>query len=76
MSAMRAFILRVAPKAWAQDMEAESRQWMMRCDRARLRVAITLAPTIPAKVQYLNVRRADPDESLAAPAVCPLSKAR
>jgi hypothetical protein len=49
---------------------------MMRCDRARLRVAITLAPTIPAKVQYLNVRRADPDESLAAPAVCPLSKAR
>jgi CubicO group peptidase (beta-lactamase class C family) len=51
-------------------------QWMMRCDRARLRVAITLAPTIPAKVQYLNVRRADPDESLAAPAVCPLSKAR
>jgi hypothetical protein len=46
-------------------------QWMMRCDRGALRVAITLAPTVPPKVQYLSVRRADPDESLAAPAVCP-----
>jgi CubicO group peptidase (beta-lactamase class C family) len=46
-------------------------QWMMTCDRGALRVAITLAPTIPPKVQYLSVRRADPGESLAAPAVCP-----
>ena len=30
-------------------------QWTMRCERGALRVAITLAPTIPPKVQYLNV---------------------
>ena len=46
-------------------------QWMMACDRGRLRVAITLAPTVPPKVQYLSVRKAEADESLAAPAACP-----
>ena len=30
-------------------------QWNMTCDRGTLRVAITLAPTMPPKVQYLNV---------------------
>jgi hypothetical protein len=30
-------------------------QWTLRCDRGALRVAITLAPTIPPKVQYLSV---------------------
>ena len=30
-------------------------QWIMTCERGALRVAITLAPTIPPKVQYLNV---------------------
>ena len=33
-------------------------QWTMRCDRGALRVAITLAPTMPPKVQYLNVQPA------------------
>jgi CubicO group peptidase (beta-lactamase class C family) len=47
-------------------------QWMMACDRGRLRVAITLAPTVPPKVQYLNVRRAGPNESLAQPPACPI----
>ena len=46
-------------------------QWMMQCDRGRLRVAITLAPTIPPKVQFLDVRRASQDESLAPPPRCP-----
>jgi CubicO group peptidase (beta-lactamase class C family) len=50
-------------------------QWMMTCDRGALRVAITLAPTVPPRVQYLSVRRADPDESLAPPAMCPSGKA-
>ena len=27
----------------------------MRCERGALRVAITLAPTMPPKIQYLNV---------------------
>jgi CubicO group peptidase (beta-lactamase class C family) len=30
-------------------------QWTMACDRGALRVAITLAPTMPPKVQYFNV---------------------
>jgi len=45
-------------------------QWMMTCDRGALRVSITLAPTVPPRVQYLAVRRAAPGETLAAPAAC------
>ena len=32
--------------------------WTLTCERGSLRVAITLAPTIPPKVQYLNVAMA------------------
>ena len=32
-------------------------QWTMACERGTLRVAITLAPTMPPKVQYLSVTR-------------------
>jgi hypothetical protein len=46
-------------------------QWIMQCDRGRLRVSITLAPTIPPKVQYLNVRRAAANESLSPAPACP-----
>ena len=46
-------------------------QWILPCDRGRLRVAITLAPTVPPKVQYLSVRKAEKDESLAAAPACP-----
>ena len=35
-------------------------QWTMECERGRLRVAITLAPTMPPRVQYLDVRPAPP----------------
>jgi CubicO group peptidase (beta-lactamase class C family) len=44
-------------------------QWNMKCDRGSLRVAITLAPTIPPKVQYLNVRPAP--AATATPATRP-----
>lgn len=47
-------------------------EWMMPCDRGRLRVTITLAPTVPPKVQYLAVRRADADETLGPVRRCPL----
>ena len=47
-------------------------QWMMQCERGRVRVAITLAPTMPPKVQFLSVRRAESDETLSPPAACPL----
>jgi hypothetical protein len=33
-------------------------QWTMSCERGRLQVAITLAPTTPPKVQFLSVRAA------------------
>lgn len=33
-------------------------QWNLTCERGSLRVAITLAPTMPPKVQYLTVRPA------------------
>lgn len=39
-------------------------QWTMKCERGDLRVNITLAPTMPPRVQHLEVRRATP----AAPA--------
>ena len=33
-------------------------QWNMTCEKGTLRVAITLAPTMPPKVQYLSVQAA------------------
>jgi CubicO group peptidase (beta-lactamase class C family) len=45
-------------------------RWRMRCAGGDLRVAITLAPTEPAGVQYLDVARIGRDESLAPPPVC------
>jgi CubicO group peptidase (beta-lactamase class C family) len=43
------------------DVENSLRgSWTMTCDRGTLRVSITLAPTIPPKVQYLDVRPAPP----------------
>ena len=42
-------------------------QWTMRCERGDLRVSITLAPTIPPKVQHLEVRRV-PAGDVAMPA--------
>ena len=31
-------------------------RWQMRCDRGTLRVSLTLAPTMPPKVQFLDIR--------------------
>ena len=42
-------------------------QWTMKCERADLRVSITLAPTMPPRVQHLEVRRV-PSGSVAVPA--------
>ncbi|HSK08948.1 MAG TPA: serine hydrolase domain-containing protein [Vicinamibacterales bacterium] len=35
-------------------------QWLLRCDRGRARVSVTLAPTMPPTVQYLEVRPEPP----------------
>jgi hypothetical protein len=45
-------------------------RWRMRCANGDLRVTITLAPTEPAQVQFLDVRPMARDESLDPPPVC------
>lgn len=42
-------------------------QWTMKCERGDLRVSITLAPTIPPRVQHLDVRAVAPGARPAAP---------
>jgi CubicO group peptidase (beta-lactamase class C family) len=44
--------------------------WRMRCRDGDLRVSITLAPTVPAGVQFLDVRRMARDESFAPAPTC------
>jgi CubicO group peptidase (beta-lactamase class C family) len=45
-------------------------EWVMPCERGALRVAITLAPTVPPKVQYLAVRSV---ETADAPTPIPVT---
>ena len=45
-------------------------RWRMRCRDGDLRVSITLAPTEPAGVQFLEVAPMRREESLASPPVC------
>jgi hypothetical protein len=45
-------------------------RWRMHCGSGALRVSITLAPTMPARVQYLDVAPMRADETLAAPPAC------
>ncbi|HVL67052.1 MAG TPA: serine hydrolase domain-containing protein [Vicinamibacterales bacterium] len=44
-----------APAAFDHVENALRGQWTLRCERGDLRVAITLAPTMPPRVQYLDV---------------------
>lgn len=45
-------------------------RWRLQCEGGALEVAITLAPTMPPRVQYLNVRRVDPEVPLVPPPTC------
>ena len=45
-------------------------RWRMRCARGDLRVSITLAPTEPARVQFLEVAASARDERLQVPPAC------
>ncbi|MEO6445169.1 MAG: serine hydrolase domain-containing protein [Gemmatimonadaceae bacterium] len=45
-------------------------RWRMRCREGDVRVSITLAPTVPAGVQYLDVAPMLPETSLTAASVC------
>lgn len=39
-------------------------QWTMACDRGSVRASITLAPTMPPRVQYMEVREVDPSRPI------------
>jgi CubicO group peptidase (beta-lactamase class C family) len=45
-------------------------QWTMKCERADLRVSITLAPTLPPRVQYLDVSEVPSGSTAAMPPAC------
>jgi hypothetical protein len=74
----RAAIQEMVAKAGSEcrnegPMIAENRlrgRWRMRCKDGDLRVSITLAPTTPATVQFLEVTPMRREDSLAAPPVC------
>lgn len=46
--------------------------WLFDCERGSLRASITLSPTIPPKVQHLELRRAGPRDE-RSPARCQLA---
>lgn len=58
-----------APARFDSVENALRGQWTMKCERGDVRVSITLAPTIPPRVQYLDVRPA-PAEAASAPPAC------
>ena len=45
-------------------------EWVMPCERGAIRVAITLAPIVPPKIQYLSVRSQD---TVTVPTPTPVS---
>ena len=45
-----------APTAFDYVENALRGRWTMKCERGNLGVSITLAPTMPPKVQFLEVR--------------------
>ena len=49
-----------APAGFDYVENALRGRWTMKCERGDLQVSITLAPTMPPKVQYLNVTPAMP----------------
>jgi CubicO group peptidase (beta-lactamase class C family) len=56
-----------APKAWDVVENALRGQWTMTCERGRLQVGITLAPTMPPTVQYMVVRPAPAEPARLGP---------
>ena len=45
--------------------------WTMGCERGRVRVAITLAPTTPPLVQFMSISALPPGDTGARPGTCP-----
>jgi hypothetical protein len=61
-----------APSSFDHVENALRGNWIMDCERGKLEVAITLAPTMPPKVQFLSVTEAAADPPPQQPASsCP-----
>ena len=45
--------------------------WLLQCERGRARASITLAPTMPPKVQYMEVRAVAPSGAPPRRGACP-----
>jgi CubicO group peptidase (beta-lactamase class C family) len=41
---------------WVEVENALRGEWLLNCERGTLRVGITLAPTVPPRVQYISIR--------------------
>jgi CubicO group peptidase (beta-lactamase class C family) len=54
--------------AWVEN--ALRGQWILPCERGDLLVSITLAPTMPPSVQYLEITPAPKPEEVGRPALC------
>ncbi len=52
-----------APSAFENVENALRGSWLMKCERGDLRVSITLAPTMPPRVQFMDVNTAPPGGS-------------
>ena len=61
---------RCAPEGAFVAENALRGSWRLRCATGDLRVTVTLAPTTPARVQYLDVAPLGREESLAPPPAC------
>ena len=48
-------------------------QWIIPCERGDLLVSVTLAPSMPPSVQFLEVTPAPPADQVGRPAACPES---
>ena len=60
-----------APAGFEHVENALRGQWVMKCERGALRVAITLAPTVPPRVQAWTTRVVRPDEPARSAACVP-----
>jgi hypothetical protein len=56
-----------APQSFDVVENALRGQWTMACERGRLQVAITLAPTMPPSVQFMSVRPAPSEPARPGP---------
>jgi CubicO group peptidase (beta-lactamase class C family) len=59
-----------APANFAYVENALRGQWILTCERGNLLISITLAPTMPPTVQYLEVTPAPASGTVNRPAMC------